>query len=51
MNYSGARPEKTREWHVCLVLDLGHWTVSGAHRTLSVKGKCALGPFLKCFGD
>jgi hypothetical protein len=35
VNYSGARPGKTREWHVRLVLGLVHRTLSGAHRTLS----------------
>jgi hypothetical protein len=35
VNYSGARPGKTREWLVGMVLGLGHRTVSGAHRTLS----------------
>jgi hypothetical protein len=30
VNYSGARPEKTREWHVRLVLGLVHRTLSGA---------------------
>jgi hypothetical protein len=30
VNYSGARPVKTREWHVRLVLGLVHRTLSGA---------------------
>jgi hypothetical protein len=34
VNYSRARPVKTREWHVRLVLGLVHRTLSGAQRTL-----------------
>jgi hypothetical protein len=35
VNYSGARPDETREWQARLVLGLVHWTLSGAHWTLS----------------
>jgi hypothetical protein len=34
VNYSGARPRNSREWHVRLLAGLVHRTVSGAHRTL-----------------
>jgi hypothetical protein len=57
VNYSGARPEETREWLVHWLPGLVHRTMSGAPlgSTLSVllqffieslKGKCDLGPFL-----
>jgi hypothetical protein len=35
VNYSGARPRNSREWHVRLPESLVHRTLSGAHRTLS----------------
>jgi hypothetical protein len=35
VNYSGARPEETREWDVRELLGLVHRTLFGAHRTLS----------------
>jgi hypothetical protein len=35
VNYSGARPENSREWPVRWAPGLVHQTVSGAHRTMS----------------
>jgi hypothetical protein len=35
VNYSGAHSTNSREWLVCLLLGLVHWTVSGAHQIVS----------------
>jgi hypothetical protein len=52
VNYSGVRPEKTREWPVRLVLGLVHRTLSGAPLAAHSQVLCSkiyLSPQLKFF--